>query len=354
MIGGAPPPLFFSRTLRFFFQRRPIPGREGSRNADRKMNSSSSALPSLLFVHSLADSQETTRDWASRSSASHGSLVAARAISCASVVPSNVAFSRSPLCSSRRRELRGGSVPTTVCIELPFSGLSIFIINKTLKQDAIVSWRLEPRGGRDDSLHAPCTTHRTQWQSLAHMDVSYSTKAAVAIMATTTAGASGGPVQWMNLRELQLMAKEVLSPMAYGYYASGAADQSTLRDNEDSFRNWRLRPRVLVDVTTVDLSLPNLCGTSLSSPLLIAPMAFQGLADKAAELATARAAASAGIGFCLSTCSNVPLEDVAAAFGPSPRAPLFYQVYVMKDRSITEALVKRAHKAGFTGPTQWR
>lgn len=86
--------------------------------------------------------------------------------------------------------------------------------------------------------------------------------------------------------------------MTYGYYSSGAADMTTLRDNEDAFARWKIRPRVLVDVSEVETAT-TICGNTLSAPLIVAPMAFHGLADKAAELATARAAAAAGVGFCL-------------------------------------------------------
>lgn len=114
-------------------------------------------------------------------------------------------------------------------------------------------------------------------------------------MASGTGPAAG---EWINLRELQSRAKEVMYPMSYGYYASGATDMTTLRDNEDAFKQWKLRPRVLVNVSTVETKV-TCCGTSLSAPLFIAPMAFHGLAHKDCELATARAAAAAGVGFCL-------------------------------------------------------
>lgn len=109
----------------------------------------------------------------------------------------------------------------------------------------------------------------------------------------------GGHREWLNLREsLQKQAQDILDPVTYGYYSSGAADMTTLKDNEGAFKNWKLRPRVLANVKDVSTNA-TVCGTSISVPLFIAPMAFHGLADKECELATARAAAAAGVGFCL-------------------------------------------------------
>src|SRR5439155_3017724 len=83
-------------------------------------------------------------------------------------------------------------------------------------------------------------------------------------------------------------------------------------------------------------------GREVAFPILVAPSAFQRLADPDGELAVARAAKSAGSLMVLSTISTVPLEDVAAT-----GVARWFQLYVMRDRSITEGLVRRAHAAGY-------
>lgn len=152
-----------------------------------------------------------------------------------------------------------------------------------------------------------------------------------------------------NLFEYESQAAEKLSTMAWDYYASGAWDEVTLRDNRAAFERVRLRPRMLVDVSQRDLSL-TLLGRSLSMPILIAPMAFQCLAHAEGELATAIAAARLGTIMVLSTLSTVSLEDVAtvAAQQVSGKAGQWFQLYVHRDRGLTKALVQRAHDAGYT------
>src|SRR5438105_12289593 len=97
----------------------------------------------------------------------------------------------------------------------------------------------------------------------------------------------------LNLVELEQLAKEKLPPTAYDYFASGAWDEVTLRENRAAFERLRVHYRVLVDVSRRDLSLM-LLGQRIAFPVLIAPTAFHCLAHPEGELATARAAAAAG------------------------------------------------------------
>jgi 4-hydroxymandelate oxidase len=147
----------------------------------------------------------------------------------------------------------------------------------------------------------------------------------------------------MNLLDLELAARERLSPMAYEYYAGGAHDEVTVRENRRAYEALALRPRVLVDVGRRDLSTTVL-GTPLAAPVLVAPMAFQRLAHPDGELATARAARASGSLMVLSTLATAPVEEVGAA---AP-GPLWFQLYVYKDRGATRALVERAEGAGCT------
>lgn len=146
----------------------------------------------------------------------------------------------------------------------------------------------------------------------------------------------------VNLHELEARAMEYMSGAAYDYYRSGANDEITLQDNLQAYSTIRLAPRMLVDVSTRDLSTTVL-GQKISMPVLIAPTAFQRMAHPDGELATTKAAGRAGTVMTLSTLANTSIEDVASV----ARGPLWFQLYVYKDRGITASLVNRAEAAGF-------
>jgi 4-hydroxymandelate oxidase len=148
-------------------------------------------------------------------------------------------------------------------------------------------------------------------------------------------------MQPLNLRELEAIAAERLSPMAWDYYRSGACDEITLRRNEQAFAQIELLYRVLVDVSRLDLST-ELFGRKLALPVLIAPTAFHKLAHPDGELATARAAEQSGTIMVLSTLSNTAVEEVVAATA----ADVWFQLYVYRDRGATRALCERVQAAG--------
>ncbi|MBD6616580.1 alpha-hydroxy-acid oxidizing protein [Komarekiella sp. 'clone 1'] len=151
--------------------------------------------------------------------------------------------------------------------------------------------------------------------------------------------------QPINLFEYEKLAKEHLSQMTLDYYSSGAWDEITLRDNRAAFERVKLRPRTLVDVSDRNLST-SILGQPLQLPLLIAPMAFQCLAHPDGEVATAIAAASAGVGMVLSTMATKSMEEVAAV-GNKQNTLQWFQLYIHKDRGLTRALVERAYAAGY-------
>ncbi|WP_071189232.1 alpha-hydroxy acid oxidase [Trichormus sp. NMC-1] len=146
----------------------------------------------------------------------------------------------------------------------------------------------------------------------------------------------------INLFEYEQLAKAHLSQMAFDYYSSGAWDEITLKDNRTAFTRIKLRPKMLVDVSEINLTTKVL-GEPLQLPLLIAPMAFQCLAHPDGEIATASAAASAGVGMVLSTLSTKSLEEVATV----DNGLQWFQLYIHKDRGLTRALVERAYTAGY-------
>ena len=145
-----------------------------------------------------------------------------------------------------------------------------------------------------------------------------------------------------NLDDFETPAREILTPPAFAYYSGGAGDEVTLRDNSAAFRRRRLRPRVMVDVSSIDPSTTFL-GTRVPLPVGLAPTAQQHFAHPEGEVATARAAKEVGVMMCLSTIANRSLEDVAAV-GDAPR---WFQLYIHKDRGISKTLVERAAAAGY-------
>ena len=145
---------------------------------------------------------------------------------------------------------------------------------------------------------------------------------------------------YLNLQEYADAAKGVLSEMAYGYYAGGAADEITVRENSGSFERIKLWPHTLVDVSERQLGTTVL-GQPIDFPVIVAPTAMAALAHPDKELGIARAAKNAGSIMTTSTLSTTSLEDLAAT-----GVPLWFQLYVHKDRGLTRSLVQRAESAG--------
>ncbi len=135
----------------------------------------------------------------------------------------------------------------------------------------------------------------------------------------------------------------MLERASHGYYAGGAADELTLRDNVAAWQRLRLLPRVLTGVAERDLSVTVL-NRRRPHPVIVAPVAFQRMAHPDGELAMARGAAAAGAVMCLSTLATCTVEDVAAA---APDGSRWFQVYVFRDRGVTRDLVARATAAGY-------
>jgi isopentenyl diphosphate isomerase/L-lactate dehydrogenase-like FMN-dependent dehydrogenase len=148
----------------------------------------------------------------------------------------------------------------------------------------------------------------------------------------------------LTLDDAERLAEAIVDPAAWGYIAGGAGDERTLRWNREAFSRCRLRFRVLVDVSDVSTATTVL-GTPVSMPALVAPMAYQQIAHEEHELATARGAADVGTLMCLSTVATATPTDVAAA---APDAPRWLQLYVFKDRSVSEEIAAQAVAAGFS------
>ena len=159
--------------------------------------------------------------------------------------------------------------------------------------------------------------------------------------ATTQPGVEA-PLQPIIVADYEALAVTRVERTAWDYYRSGADDEVTLRANRAAFERWRLRPRMLVDVSVVDTATTVL-GTAVRAPILVAPTAYHCLAHPEGECETARGAGAAGTLMVVSTLATRRLEHVAQAAS----GPLWFQLYVYKDRSVSEALVQRAEAAGY-------
>jgi 4-hydroxymandelate oxidase len=148
----------------------------------------------------------------------------------------------------------------------------------------------------------------------------------------------------ITVADYEPLARALIEPGAWDYYAGGAGDEISLADARAAWNHVRLRPRVLVDVTARDLATTAF-GQRLAHPVIVAPMAAHDLAHPEAERATARGAAAAGALLTLSTISSVPMEDVAATV---PDAPRWFQLYAPTDRDACRAMIDRAVASGFT------
>ena len=147
----------------------------------------------------------------------------------------------------------------------------------------------------------------------------------------------------VTLADFEPLARERMHPQAFDYLAGGAWDEISLADNAAAWRRFRLRPRVLVDVSRV-APATTLLSMPAAYPVATAPMAALGLAHPDAELGMARAAASAGIPFALSTMSSRSIEDVAEAV---PDGTNWFQLYLQTTPGESRRLVERAAAAGF-------
>jgi 4-hydroxymandelate oxidase len=146
----------------------------------------------------------------------------------------------------------------------------------------------------------------------------------------------------LNIWDWQAAARERVDPAVWAYFEGGSADEVTMRDNRAAFGRLRFRPRVLVDVETVSTEV-ELLGDRLASPVVVAPIAYQGLLDPEGELATARAAAAAGCAVCISTFCSHRHEAIAAA---APGVVQWAQLYVLKDDAATLAHLDEVRESG--------
>jgi 4-hydroxymandelate oxidase len=165
------------------------------------------------------------------------------------------------------------------------------------------------------------------------------------------AGAAGGqpaiepgsraPARLVSLRDFERLASERMTRAAWEFIQSGAGDELTVRWNEEAFQRLRVRQRALVDVSRLDTRV-RLLGRERPHPILLSPTSNHGLVHPGGEVETARGAGGAGATMIVSTFADRPLEEIAGAAG----GPLWHATYLMKDRSRTVDLLRRAEAVG--------
>jgi len=138
-------------------------------------------------------------------------------------------------------------------------------------------------------------------------------------------------------------ARRKLPPFLFDYIDGGAGDEATLRANQDGLASVNLKQRVLRDVASLSLRT-ELFGERLAMPVILGPVGLSGMYARRGEVQAARAARAAGIPYTLSTVSVCSLEEVIAANG----APIWFQLYVLKDRGFMKDALRHAEALGVT------
>lgn len=137
-------------------------------------------------------------------------------------------------------------------------------------------------------------------------------------------------------------ARQRMSEQAWAYMAGGAADEFTLHENCAAFQRWRIRSRVLRDLSAGHTRL-ELFGQTFDCPIFLAPVAYQKMVHPEGELASVLAASAVRTGMVVSTQASASLEDIAR----QTQVPLWFQLYIQPDREFTRELVRRAEAAGY-------
>jgi 4-hydroxymandelate oxidase len=145
----------------------------------------------------------------------------------------------------------------------------------------------------------------------------------------------------LSLFDFEAEAQKHISHGAWARIMGAAADEITMRWNHEAYEHIRLKPRVLVDVSKIDTRV-KLFGQELPFPIILAPVGAQGLIVPQGDAVAARGAGAAGATLCISSSASMRVEDVAKA----ATGPVWFQLYIQRDRAFTKDLVQRAEDAG--------
>ncbi|KAH7000481.1 (S)-2-hydroxy-acid oxidase [Ilyonectria destructans] len=151
----------------------------------------------------------------------------------------------------------------------------------------------------------------------------------------------------LNIDDVKRAASAKLPSIAREFYNAGSTNQVTVTENTTAYSKYRLRPRVLVDVSKADMTT-TVFGQKIAFPLCVSPAGLQAMAHPDGELATSRACAKRGVHMGVSSFSNHSVEDIRAVgleAGPIQHA---MQLYTMQDREAQLRIIRRAEKVGCT------
>lgn len=162
-------------------------------------------------------------------------------------------------------------------------------------------------------------------------------------MAQSKAGTSTGDLNCLTIDDLERLSRDVMDKQTRDYYNEGSDSNSTLLENSSAYNKYRIRPRVLRDVSFIDSSV-EIFGHKNSIPLGVAPTAMQKLAHSDGEVGTAKACKEMGVAMGLSSFATASLEEVAEASDGNPNV---LQLYLFEEREKSKELLSRAKKAGF-------
>ena len=144
-----------------------------------------------------------------------------------------------------------------------------------------------------------------------------------------------------SARDYRRLAQARLPRFLFDYIDGGASQEQTLRANADAWTRVGLRQRVLVDVDGVETTT-YLAGQACAMPLVLAPLGLAGMMARRGEVQAARAAEAAGVPFTVSTVGICPLDEIGPAVAQAP----WFQLYMLRDRGIVQALLQQAWEAG--------
>jgi isopentenyl diphosphate isomerase/L-lactate dehydrogenase-like FMN-dependent dehydrogenase len=146
----------------------------------------------------------------------------------------------------------------------------------------------------------------------------------------------------LNIEDLRVLAKRRLPKAMFDFIDGGAEDEVTVRNNRKQFERWGFQARFPVDVSNRSTAV-ELFGDTYAAPLIVSPTGLAGLHRGRADVHLARGAHRVGVPFTLGTVATVSIEDVAA----ETDGPLWFQLYILRDRNVTTRLIERARVGGY-------
>lgn len=146
----------------------------------------------------------------------------------------------------------------------------------------------------------------------------------------------------VTLRDLESEARNVMAPFGFAYVSGGAGDEWTMRENQAAINRWVINPDFMNGTGSADTTT-TLLGTKLSYPVIAAPVGNQGSVHAQADLPNLKGTNAAGTLYCVSSVSQLSVEEIASA----AEGPKWFQLYIPRDRGFAREMLQRAKAAGY-------